>query len=132
MDSDWQWGSDAQQIEQSIRQGRNAMMPSWQAALGDEGVNQVSQYVLAFNSEAAEGHPGEALYNQFCVACHLPDGSGNPLLGAPNLNDDSWIYGGSLNDIRTALVDGRSGIMPAFGGRLDDAQIRLLVAYLVR
>ncbi|MBL4819488.1 MAG: cytochrome-c oxidase, cbb3-type subunit III [Gammaproteobacteria bacterium] len=132
MDVDWQWGSSAQQIEQSIRLGRNAMMPSWQAALGDEGVDQVASYVMTIGSEEADSHPGKAQYNQFCVACHGADGAGNPLLGAPNLNDDSWIYGGSVEDIKRALVDGRNGVMPAFNDRLDDAQIKLLVAFLVR
>jgi cytochrome c oxidase cbb3-type subunit 3 len=132
MDVDWQWGSSAEQIEQSIRAGRNAVMPPWQAALGDSGVDQVAAYVLTIGTDTADSHPGQAQYNQFCVTCHGADGAGNPLLGAPNLNDDSWIYGGSLEAIKQALADGRSGVMPAFGERLDDAQIKLLVAYLVR
>lgn len=39
---------------------------------------------------------GKALYNQSCVACHAADGGGG--IG-PNLTDNNWIHGGSLNDI---------------------------------
>lgn len=132
MDVDWQWGSDAQQIEQSIRQGRNAVMPPWQAALGDDGVREVAEYVLAMNTPAAAGMPGATRYNQLCIACHGATGTGNPLLGAPNLQDESWLYGNSLDAISHSISQGRNGIMPAFGQRLDDAQIKLLVAFLAR
>ncbi len=66
----------------------------------------------------------------YCAACHGPDGAGNAMLGASALNDDVWLYGGSLDAIRTSIADGRMGVMPAFGERLDDTQIRLLVAWL--
>ncbi|MCB1669821.1 MAG: cytochrome-c oxidase, cbb3-type subunit III [Gammaproteobacteria bacterium] len=133
MDIDWQWGGSPDQIEQTIRHGRSAMMPPWQASLGDDGVAQVAAYVKALSAgEAAEGHPGATQYGSFCVACHGPDGTGNPILGAPNLSDSTWLYGGSIEAITETLNNGRQGVMPAFGERLDDAQIKLLVAYLAR
>jgi len=133
MDIDWQWGGSPEQIEQSIRGGRNAIMPPWQASLGDEGVGQVASYVYALSTDGAgDDHPGATQYNSFCVACHGPDATGNPLLGAPDLTDESWLYGGSLEAITATLNNGRQGNMPAFAQRLDDAQIRLLVAYLAR
>ncbi|MBL4571649.1 MAG: cytochrome C oxidase Cbb3, partial [Gammaproteobacteria bacterium] len=57
---------------------------------------------------------------------------GNPLLGAPNLADNIWLYGGDLDTITASIATGRAGVMPAFGKRLDDAQIKLLVAMLAR
>jgi cytochrome c oxidase cbb3-type subunit 3 len=54
------------------------------------------------------------------------------LLGAPRLNDDIWLYGGDLESIKYTLVNGRNGMMPAFEGKLDDLQIKLLVAWLLR
>ena len=69
---------------------------------------------------------------QFCVACHGPAGAGNALLGAPSLVDDVALYGNDREAIRYSLVNGRYGEMPAFGERLDDTQIRLLVAWLSR
>ncbi|MFB3101012.1 MAG: c-type cytochrome, partial [Gammaproteobacteria bacterium] len=112
--------------------GRTAVMISWQAIVGDEGVTQLADYVLAMGTDQAEQHPGKTQYTQFCSVCHGADGNGNPLLGAPKLNDDSWLYGGSIEDVRTSISQGRNGIMPAFERRLDDTQIRILVAWLAR
>jgi cytochrome c oxidase cbb3-type subunit 3 len=69
---------------------------------------------------------------QLCVGCHGPTGDGNPLLGAPRLNDDIWLYGSSTAAVSQTLSQGRGGQMPAFGQRLDDLQIKLLVAWLAR
>ncbi len=132
MDIDWQWGSSAEQIEQTIRTGRNANMLAWQAILGDENVAQVADYVAQFGEPGTDSHPGKAVYTQNCAACHGIDGAGNPLLGAPDLADNIWLYGGDLETIRASIASGRNGVMPSFAGRLDDAQIKLLVAMLAR
>lgn len=131
-DGDWLWGNTPEQLEQTIRGGRNAMMVSWQAILGDEGVNNVSAYVANMNAADAGNHPGRAVYMQFCFACHGADGAGNQALGAPRLNDNIWLYGGSEDVIRTTVSAGRNGQMPAFAGRLDDVEIKLLVAWVLR
>ena len=131
-DIDWQWGGSPEQIEQSIRQGRTANMISWQAVLGDEGVAQLADYVLVIGTDQAEQHPGKIQYTQFCSACHGVGGNGNAQLGAPNLSDDSWLYGGTKEDVRLSISQGRNGIMPAFEERLDDAQIKMIVAWLAR
>lgn len=132
-DDAWQWGGAPAQVEQTIRQGRNAVMVAWGPALGDQGVDEVVEYVLALGrGEDAAMLPGQARYAQFCVACHGPSGQGNPVLGAPSLVDADWLYGGSEEAIRYSVAEGRNGIMPAFGDRLDDAQVRMLVAWLTR
>lgn len=131
-DEIWQWGGTPETLELTIRNGRTAVMVSWQALLGQQGVTNVADYVLALGTAAAEGHPGQAQFNQVCAACHGVTGTGNPLLGAPNLTDDDWLYGGDVQTIRETIRGGRNGLMPAFGDRLDDAQIRLLVAWLTR
>jgi cytochrome c oxidase cbb3-type subunit 3 len=130
IDNDWQWGGSAAQIEQSIRFGRNAAMVPWGQVLGEQGIEDVALYVEALGTANADGHPGQAQYNQFCVACHGVDGTGNQTLGAPNLVDDIWLYGDDETAIRQSIAQGRTGQMPAFGDRLDDTQIRLLVALL--
>lgn len=132
IDNDWQWGGSPAQIEHSIRHGRNAIMVSWSQILGEQGVENVTGYVLALNTAEASGHPGEIQYKQFCSACHGVDGSGNPALGAPDLADDIWLYGGDEAAIRQSIELGRSGQMPAFAERLDDTQIKLLVALLLK
>ena len=132
-DAAWQWGADEAQIIQTIHAGRQAAMPSWIEVAGEEGVGHLADYVLALSRGEAGGTEvaqGGALYLQYCVACHGPDGAGNPLLGAPALNDASWTYGGERADVIETIAGGRNGTMPAFGTRLDETQIRLLAAWL--
>jgi mono/diheme cytochrome c family protein len=37
-----------------------------------------------------------------------------------------------VEDVRISISQGRNGVMPAFGARLDGAQIKKLVAWLAR
>jgi cytochrome c oxidase cbb3-type subunit III len=48
-------------------------------------------------------------YQQNCAACHGADGEGNKQLGAPNLTNDIWLYGGSQKDVIESVRDGREG-----------------------
>lgn len=137
-DASWQWGGTEDALKQSIVQGRMAVMPPWQAVLGDEGVAHVSDYVLSLsagsNPPSSDGSSdtteGARLYQLYCTACHGADGSGLAALGAPALNDDVWLYGRSRDAVRNSIALGRTGEMPAFGTRLDTVQIKLLVAWL--
>lgn len=132
-DDSWQWGRDEAQIIETIRSGRQAAMPGWQAVVGEQGVEQLADYVLALsagNAESAAHAQGAGLYQQFCTACHGPTGAGNPMLGASALDDQAWQYGGSRAEIVESIAMGRNGVMPAFGARLDETQIRLLTAWL--
>jgi len=130
VDDYWQWGESPAQIEQAIRGGRNAVMVAWGAILGEQGVTNVSRYVVALSDGAADDHPGKIQFGQFCSACHGPTGTGNVALGAPNLTDETWLYGGNIEAVTESIANGRFGVMPAFGERLDDTQIKLLVALL--
>jgi len=133
-DTDWQWGGDPASIKTTLLNGRIAAMPSWEAALGGEsGVNEVTQYLLRLSNRATIDEladKGKAKYDIFCVACHGADGKGNPALGAPNLTDDVWLYGGSITRINESLIKGRNGQMPAFGEFLGEAKVHLLTAYI--
>lgn len=133
-DDDWQWGGGVAQIEQTIRTGRQAQMVGWQEVLGEDGVKQVAHYVrgLSDTGEAHDISQGRLLFSQFCSACHGAGGEGNVALGAPNLTDDVWLYGGRTEDIERSIAFGRFGHMPAFNDRLDDTQVRMLVAWLTR
>ena len=132
MDEIWQWGGTPENIEQSIRFGRTAVMAGWATVLGQVGVTNVANYVQVIGTTEAQGHPGQTQFNQVCAACHTPAGTGNILLGAPNLTDDDWLYGSDIDTIRTTIISGRNGQMPAFNDILDDTQVRLLVAWLTR
>ncbi len=132
-DASWQWGGSEVQLSETIRAGRQAAMPAWQASIGEQGVRRLADYVLALaagdDGSAAQAE-GAGLFQQFCTACHGADGSGNPVLGAPALNDAVWLYGGSRADVMRSIAMGRNGVMPTFGGRLDETQIRLVAAWL--
>jgi cytochrome c oxidase cbb3-type subunit 3 len=132
-DESWQWGRDETQILETIRSGRQAAMPAWEPVIGAQGIEQVAGYVLglaAGNSGSPANVEGGALFQQFCSACHGPTGSGQPMLGAPALDDKTWLYGGDRAQVIESISRGRNGTMPAFGSRLDDTQIRLLTAWL--
>jgi len=132
-DVDWQWGGGEEQIRQSIRGGRNAVMVGWAPVLGGEGIEQAGEYVLSLAGGVDEDHPGKAAYDQNCAVCHGADGGGNILLGASRLSDPVWLYGGDRESIRETLTHGRFGVMPAFDEqRLDDTQLQLILALLVR
>ncbi|HEY3517869.1 MAG TPA: cytochrome-c oxidase, cbb3-type subunit III [Gammaproteobacteria bacterium] len=132
-DREWQWGGDTAQLEQTITAGRQAVMPPWQAVLGDTGISAVADYVISL-SRVEPGRiglaEGKRLFDLYCTACHGADGAGNTALGAPPLNDGSWLYGGSTLDVRKTIALGRNGVMPSFATRLEPAQIKMLVALL--
>lgn len=132
-DADWIYGGTPEAIHATLVNGRQAAMPPWEAALGDQGVTNVARYVRTLSGAepaSAESAAGEAQFKMFCVACHGADGKGNQMLGAPNLADNIWLYGGDLETIKHALRKGRMGKMPAFGEQLNEDKIRLLTAYV--
>jgi cytochrome c oxidase cbb3-type subunit 3 len=134
-DASWQWGGDADTVVTTITGGRLAVMPPWGAVLGEQGVGQVVAYVQSLSgqpADAALAMAGQAHFATVCAACHGMDGKGNPLLGAPNLTDDIWLYGGDAGTIRQTVLTGRNGQMPAFGDRLGEQRVKLLAAYATR
>jgi cytochrome c oxidase cbb3-type subunit 3 len=83
-------------------------------------------------ADATLATAGEARFQQVCAACHGMDGKGNPLLGAPNLTDQIWLYGGDAATLRQTLVNGRNGQMPAWGDKLGEQRVKLLAAYATK
>lgn len=133
-DGDWLYGGTPEAIETSILKGRTGVMPAWEAALGGgEGVEQVTAYVLSMsgrNVDEAKAAAGKAKYDTLCFACHGPDGTGNQQLGAPNLTDDVWLYGGSPQAVAASIAKGRRGVMPAHEEFLGEAKVHLLAAFI--
>lgn len=131
-DDDWLYGGEPQTILASIRQGRSGVMPPW-PQLGEEGIRNVTHYVLQIagrthdDLKAAEGQP---LFAANCAACHGADGKGNPALGAPNLTDQLWLYGGGETSIQESVSKGRNGHMPAWGEFLGPSKTHVLAAYV--
>ena len=132
-DGEWIWGEGFDAVKTAILNGRIAIMPPWGAALGDEGVANVTQYTLALaglehNADMAAA--GEAQYNTLCVACHGLEGEGNPMLGSPNLNNNVWLYGSSAEEIAFTIRHGRNGNMPAFNDILGEEKAHILAGYV--
>ena len=98
-DDDWQWGVTETDIVASITHGRRAAMPVLTAALGsEEGINNMVSYVRSLSGLVdadAGATASQPLFVALCSACHNADGSGNKIFGAPNLTDDTWLYGSS-------------------------------------
>jgi cytochrome c oxidase cbb3-type subunit 3 len=131
-DNEWQFGGAPEQIVQTIAQGRQGIMPPW-PQLGGEGVKNVAHYVLALAGRTHDGlraAEGKRLFEQNCVACHGAEGKGNPALGAPNLTDEVWLYGGGESTVIETLTKGRNGVMPAWGEFLGPDKVHLVAAYV--
>ena len=132
-DDDWIYGGDAATIKATLVNGRQAVMPAWGSIIGEDGIADVTQYVLSLNgrdADSAMAEAGKTVFETYCAACHGPDGTGNPALGAPNLTNGVWLYGGSAEQIAQTLRAGRNGMMPAFKDTLSEDKIHILTAYV--
>jgi len=133
-DNDWLYGGSPEAIEQSILNGRNGVMPAWESALGGEaGVADMTEYVLGLsgrNVDTEAAARGSEKFAMLCAACHGADGTGNQALGAPNLTDNIWLYGGSSTIVAETLAKGRNGVMPAHAEFLGKDKVHLLAAYV--
>ncbi|NLJ93493.1 MAG: cytochrome-c oxidase, cbb3-type subunit III [Aeromonadales bacterium] len=131
-DDAWLWGGEPEQIKHTLMHGRQGAMPGWEDALGDDGVQEVVSYVLSLSGrkvDPIEAKKGKARF-AVCAACHGADGTGNTVLGAPNLTDDIWLYGGSRAAVEDSVRHGRNGVMPAWKDILGEDKIQLLSAYV--
>ncbi len=132
-DNDWLYGGAPATIEATITSGRGGVMPAWGPILGDDKVKDVAQYVMSLSGMAHDSiraARGQDVFKQNCVACHGADGKGNQQIGAPNLTDRTWLYGGSEQTIIETITKGRNGHMPAWKEILTPAQIHLVAAYV--
>ena len=143
-DDAWLWGGRPEQIYHSIKHGiRNeddldahwSEMPAFgrDGLLDRQQVSEVVEYVLAMSGQdhdAALAAPGETLFVEQCAACHGDDGKGLVEIGAPNLTDAIWLYGGDRASLTETVNNARFGVMPAWGLKLDDPTVKQLAAYV--
>ncbi len=142
-DDNWIWGGTLEAISQTIHYGirsdhddtRLSEMPAFgrDEILPREDINDVAEYVLSLSSSGSDAEAagrGEVIFAEQCAACHMEDGTGNQELGAPNLTDAIWLYGGEKADVVETIAKSRAGAMPAWTDRLDETTIKQLTVYV--
>lgn len=136
-DSDWLWGGTPEQIEETILDGHQGMMPPFggnpEAVGGTSGAKEIANYVRSLSGLANDSilaAKGKDRFEKVCFACHGQDGKGNQAMGAPNLTDKVWLYGSREDTIVETITKGRSNQMPAHHDRLGEAKVHLLAAYV--
>ena len=132
-DRDWLYGGEPETIKLSILNGRHGQMPPMGAAVGSEkDIESVAHYVLSLSGSAHDSIKATAGREKFavCAACHGADGKGMAAMGAPNLTDKTWLYGGSVATIMETIRLGRNNVMPAFADFLGEAKVHVLAAYV--
>lgn len=141
-DDDWLWGGDLKAIHQSIEHGirqpgdnqtRTGQMPAFGGGLPDSEVQDLVSHVRTLSGaemKSASSNRGAASFSSNCAVCHGADGKGNRTLGAPNLTDKIWLFGGDRAAIAETINKGRAGVMPSWGNRLDPVTVKMLAAYV--
>ncbi|EGG98154.1 Cytochrome c oxidase subunit CcoP [gamma proteobacterium IMCC2047] len=132
-DNDWLYGGSGATIKETIMNGRSGAMPAWLDIIGEDNVKAVTAHVVTLSggeADAAMAETGSQVFGTYCAACHGANGKGNQALGAPNLTDNIWIYGGSAEQIALSIRNGRVGNMPAHKDFLGNDKFPLLAAYV--
>ncbi len=142
-DDSWVWGGSLEDIKTTITVGRRSDHPEttltiMQAfgrdqVLSRDEVSAVTDYVLSLSGQPhdeAAAASAAPLYVTHCTACHAADGTGDRTQGAPNLTDAIWLYGGDRATIYDTIWNGRASVMPAWDGRLSEAEIIALSVYV--
>lgn len=134
-DNDWLYGGAPDQIKQTIMAGRQGAMPPHKDRVDEAGMDALVSYVMSLSgrkeADAAKVAQGQQLFtSNGCIACHGADGKGNQALGAPNLTDNTWLYGSSADTIKETIANGRNGKMPAHAEFLGEDKVHLLAAYV--
>lgn len=141
-DDDWIWGGTLSDIHQTLEFGirennydtRLSQMPAFgkDKVLTKKEINTIVDYVLMLSDGDNTKTSAESskIYKMHCASCHGNDGKGLKEFGAPNLTDKIWLYGGDRKSVYESVYYARAGMMPAWGGRLDENTLKQLTIYL--
>ncbi|MBY5333690.1 cytochrome-c oxidase, cbb3-type subunit III [Rhizobium leguminosarum] len=145
-DDDWLWGGGPEKIVQTMTVGVNtthsqsrvSQMPAFgtDEMLNRKQVSDVAAYVYSLSNSSTEAADasqiaaGREVFMASCVACHGEDAKGKQDVGAPNLTDGRWIYGGGIERIVQSIHGGRQGHMPTWDERLSPTEIKILALYV--
>ncbi len=138
-DDDWLWGGSLTDIEYTLTHGirwegsdetRITFMPAFDGIFSDSEVDALVAHVRSLSGDGNGSAAGAQLYDDNCAACHLANGQGDQVQGAPALNDAIWLYGDSAASIRQQILQPRHGVMPGWSDKLDAVTIRMLATYI--
>lgn len=146
-DDVWIWGGTMADIEHTLRVGiraghdqtRMSLMPAFgrDRLITAAQIADVTEHVISISSARTRLQPdaqaaarGAVVYEAQCATCHGATGAGDRTTGAPSLQDDVWLYGGSREEIRRQIELGRAGVMPAWERRFDAGTLRALAFYV--
>jgi cytochrome c oxidase cbb3-type subunit 3 len=140
-DDAWIWGGTMEAVHHTIaygvrnehEQSRQSMMPAFGNILDRQQIEQVATYVYSLSNDVKDQEAvqaGQEIFQQNCVACHGPNAQGNNQLGAPNLSDAIWLYGGEQAEIVAQIAKPKHGNMPAWATRLDPETVKMLAVYV--
>ena len=142
LDDDWIWGGSIEDIAYTVNHGiRNetdpdahwSQMPAFGEILEAAEIDQVVEHVISLSStefDATLATAGAVIFEEQCSACHGVDGKGGREVGAPNLADAIWLYGGDKDTIKQSVIYSRFGVMPAWGPRLSKSDVNAVAAYV--
>ncbi|AKS44963.1 cytochrome c oxidase cbb3-type subunit 3 [Octadecabacter temperatus] len=142
LDNDWLWGGDIENISATITHGvrndtdldaRYSEMPAYGDIFAEEEIEAVVEFVASLSSTEFDtdlAQVGSELFLDNCAACHGDEGLGDQMLGAPNLADAIWLYGGDRDTLAETVTNARFGVMPAWGQRLSDVDVRAVSVYV--
>lgn len=137
LDNAWLWGGSIDEIAYTVEHGirnetadaRWSEMPAFGDILASEEIATLVAHVQAL-PQGGVGEVGETLFLDNCASCHGDNGEGIPELGAPNISDAIWLYGGDEAALTETITNARFGVMPAMGLRLSDADVRAVSVYV--
>ena len=142
LDDAWLWGGTIDAIEYTVRHGirtaadgdaRWPVMPAFGEILSDEEIDAVVEQVLFLSGQehdAILASTGATIYADQCSSCHGDMALGDTDLGAPNLTDAIWLYGGDRETIHYTVTNSRFGVMPPWGQRLSEDEVKAVSLYV--
>ncbi len=138
-DDEWLWGGTAESIQYTIAHGvrfagdeetRYSEMPAYGDILSRDEIAAVAKHVVALGQGGDITGPGAQPFADNCAACHGEAGKGDPELGAPDLTDAIWLYGGTEAEIAAQIRAPQHGVMPGWAERLGDVTVKELTIYV--
>ncbi|MEZ9001454.1 c-type cytochrome [Vibrio splendidus] len=135
IDQEWLYGGSDEAVIHSIAKGRNGAMPGWSEIMRPDEVAKVSYYLASLNQRHTDVPEvkvkvGKELFVKYCSSCHADGSVANPEIGVPDLSDDIWLHGGSIEEIQHTINKGLNNLMPAFDEQLTENEILALGAYI--